>query len=352
MYNLNYNVTNARLNRPVGRPFVPTPRFDAFSSSLVVAIPGSIFKNGYVNVFNQEWEYDDISAYIVSGSVLNEETNQYYPLNTTQSVVLTGSLGFYTASSEANNFSDIGYRTSIFFTGSIAAKRPTYPGNGSGVNLTASKAFTIESWVAFPETASFDVVSGSIIDPLIVVNSRPNRTLARKYEDTIPASSSYLYYVGWNGDIQPISPDFTIVSGSSAFFIDSPDETEQRFLPVSSSTWTPLEWKHYAVSYTPAGVSGSLGGAAVVRQYINGILISQIAKNSKDMSYALTTDTLLFGDTEFYGGNVESSSQMAGAYFQDFRMYNGSNKNYTGSQFTPPPSMIIGSVQPYPQYNP
>ena len=71
MYNLNYNVTNCRLNRPVGRPFIPTWRNDPYSASIVLAIPGAIFKNGYVNVFNQVTPYDDISAYIKSGSTIN-----------------------------------------------------------------------------------------------------------------------------------------------------------------------------------------------------------------------------------------------------------------------------------------
>ena len=344
MYNLNYNITNCRLNRPVGRPFVPTPRFDAFSSSLVVAIPGSIFKNGYVNVFNQITEYDDISAYIVSGSVLDETTNAYFPLSTTQSITITGSLGYYTASNAVNNFASQDYLTSLFFTGSLAAKIAAYPGEGSGVNLTTTKPFTIESWVAFPETASFSSASLPPPDTFRVINPRPNRTLARKYSDTLTTQSSYLYEVGWTGDTAP-GADFIPVSGSSVFYIDD-SVGEQNFYPVSSSTWTPLQWKHYAVSYTAP--SGSESG--IVRQYINGTLVSEVAKNERNMNYTPNTDTLIFGDYEFFGGPPESSSQMAGAYFQDFRMYNGTNKNYTGSQFTPPESMIIGAVQPYPQY--
>jgi hypothetical protein len=31
------------------------------------------------------------------------------------------------------------------------------------------------------------------------------------------------------------------------------------------------------------------------------------------------------------------------------RVYNGAAK-YTGSSFTPPPSMIVGIQEPYPQY--
>jgi len=42
----------------------------------------------------------------------------------------------------------------------------------------------------------------------------------------------------------------------------------------------------------------------------------------------------------------------SGWFIQDFRMYNGTNKNYTGSQFTPPESMIVGLKEPYPIVQP
>jgi len=351
MYNLNYNVTNARLNRPVGRPFVPTARFDEFSSSLVLAIPGTIFKNGYVNVFNQVNEFDDISAYIVSGAVLDESTGQYFKQGPTQSLTLTGSYGSYSASNSVNNFTSVGYQTSLFFTGSIALKIDGYSGSGYGVNLSSDKAFTIESWVAFPLTASFDILYPTSSQP-ILINAKPNRALAQKYEEFNPESSSYAYYIGWSGDTDPrlFPPDFNFVSGSSVFYIDtqiSPTAyREEAFYPVSSSTWTPYEWKHYAVSYTPTS------GSRYVRQYINGTLISEVAKNSDAMIFDPAMPTLIFGDEGNFPDVPSSSSQVAGAFYQDFRMYNGTNKNYTASQFTPPPSMIIGFIEPYPQYNP
>jgi hypothetical protein len=66
---------------------------------------------------------------------------------------------------------------------------------------------------------------------------------------------------------------------------------------------------------------------------------------------AITTPTYLFGD-EGNASTIQTNGQQPGAYFQDFRMYNGTNKNYTGSQFQVPPSMVIGKVEPYPQFNP
>lgn len=355
MYNLNYNVTNCRLNKPVGRPFIPTPRFDPFSSSLVVAIPGAIFKNGYVNVFNQVAEYDDISAYIVSGSIIDETTNAYFPLATNQTVLLTGSYGSYSASIDVVKFPGEDYRSSMFFTGSISCLIPAYPGGG-GVNLTSSRAFTIESWVAYPVTASFTTASGTDTEPPKVLNPSTNRILAQKYTETLIESSSYLYVVGWTGNTAPPSqpPGFTLVTGSSIFYMDGKGglgtPVEIDYVPVSSSFAAPYEWRHFAVSYTPK--SGSTD-PSYVRQYINGKLISQEAApismyNVQDIPTQLFGENLPFIDPF----TPDSASQVPGAFFQDFRMYNGTNKNYTGSQFTPPESMIIGVKQPYPQYNP
>ena len=356
MYNLNYNVTNARLNRPVGRPFVPTPRFDEFSSSLVLAIPGNIFKNGYVNVFNQINEFDDISAYIVSGSVIDEATNAYFELGTNQNVTLTGSFGSYSASFDVNNFSNIGYRTSLFFTGSVSCMIQPSGTAGNGLNLTSSKSFTIESWVAFPVTASYATASGPIGNETVVINAVPNRVLAQKYDETIIASSSYLYVAGWSGNTATpgVPRDFIPQSGSSLFTVNGklPEGTDREtfIYPASSSGWAPFEWKHYAVSLTAATGSDDNG---IYRQYINGELVSQVSIR-RSMNFTSTTPTQLFGeDNPFIDPfNADSASKVSGAFFQDFRMYNGTNKNYTGSKFTPPQSMIIGEFQPYPQYNP
>jgi hypothetical protein len=348
MYNLNYNVTNARLNRPVGRPFIPTPRFDAFSSSLVLAIPGTIFKNGYVNVFNQVEAYDDISAYIVSGSALDETTNAYYELGTNQNVILTGSYGRYTASFDVNNFSDSGYRTSLFFTGSKACTISSSDASESGLNLSSRKQFTIESWIAFPATASFATAS---LGDLTIINPRPNRALAQKYVETVIESSSYLYVAGWSGNTAPqsVPPGYIPVSGSSIFYIDNDENGEINLYAASSSGWIPLQWKHYAISCTPTTSSNS----STYRQYIDGQLISEISTQVQ-MNYKPNTPTEIFGESDPFLDpfNEATASQFAGAYYQDLRIYNGTNKNYTGSQFTPPPSMIIGQVQPYPQYNP
>ncbi len=345
MYNLNYNVTNARLNRPVGRPFVPTPRFDAFSSSLVVAVPGAIFRNGYVNVFNQINAFDDISAYIKFGSILDENTGAYISNSATHSMsLITGSFatGSYTASSTVVAFE--GYEQSIFFTGSKGVVVSPDTGSTSGINLSATNPFVIEGWVAFDLSSS---VTGSVPSNF---STYPQRQLAQKYlEGGFPFfSSSYLAVAGWGGPtgVDIDTPPFKPQSASLAFFTNDGNNgaIEESFLPTSSSQFNALQFKHYAVSFTPP--SGSEGKR--VRLYVNGTLVGTNLM-SFGINPAITTPTFLFGDN----GNtstVETNGQQPGAYYQDFRMYNGTNKNYTGSQFQVPPSMIVGKQEPYPQY--
>ena len=345
MYNLNYNVTNARLNRPVGRPFIPQPRVDPYSASLVLAVPGAIFKNGYVNVFNQINAFDDISAYIKFGAVLDESTGKYISNSATHSMALiTGSFatGSYTASSNVVAFS--GYDQSIFFTGSKGVVASPDTGSTDGVNLSSTKPFVIEGWVAF--TTSSAVVGNSMTS-----SGFPQRVLAQKYLEGggFPfGSSSYLSIAGYGGPTVLDGPPSFPVSGSLIFYTndDANPILEESFFPQSSSKFNALEWKHYAVSYTPP--SGS--EAKVVRLYINGTIVGR-GNMIYGIDSAVNTPTFLFGDD----GNAllpAQRPQVPGAYYQDFRMYNGTNKNYTGSQFPIPESMIIGSQEPYPQYNP
>lgn len=362
MYNLNYNIVNCRLNRPVGRPFVPTPRFDEFSGSLVVAIPGTVFKNGYVNVFNQINAFDDISAYIREGAVLDYETGQYISNSATYSAELTQSIGV-TGSYEANplsNFESENYATSLYFTGSIAVKLSgdsELTSSKSGTNLGSGSNWCIETWVAFDVTSSITGQSGSF--PNDVYFGNPNRVLAQKYREGLIESSSYLTYVGWAGKQNNIA-EANLISGSIALYYDAPNEGIVPNIPrewfeapatMSFSVQQPLEWRHYAISYSTGSVEGSSG---FYRFYIDGVLQSSASYDGNaGQIYNSPEATLLFGDD----GTFDETSPLYsvgnnGAYFQDFRMYNGSNKNYTGSLITVPESMIIGKKPPYPQYNP
>jgi hypothetical protein len=314
-------------------PFVPFPRTDLYSASLVLAIPGAIFTNGYNNVFNQITPYDDIAPYIVSGSILNPNTGKYNPYTNTHSLDFTGSLGFYTASVSVNNFSNVGYETSLLFSGSICLRVSKDIGVGNGVNLSTTKPFVIEGWAAMDVTSS--------------VGGNTGRIFAQKYISGNPLTSSFYSVINYAGVGGP--PSYPDVSGSILFagssFNNGNPNVETVCGPISSSLSTPRQFRHFAISNTPiAGVQST------IRTYVSGILQGEQTFNYDfDLNPQLFVQ--LFGDEGEGYLNAASASQVAGGYFQDFRMYNGSNKNYTGSLIPIPQSMIQGLVEPYPIVN-
>lgn len=336
MYNLNYNVTNCRLNRPVGKPFVPTWRNDPYSASLVLAIPGAIFKNGYVNVFNQVTPYDDISAYIKSGSTINELTNQYYPVSGNHQIETTGSLGIYTASFAVNNFANVGYETSIMFSGSIGLKVSKDSGLGNGTNLSITKSFVIEGWGAFDVTSSYiskSAGTGTPGDQSIW----GERIFAQQYRSGELSSGSYYTAVNLLTDTP------TGVKSGSMYFVNNYDSGETTIYPNSSSLGVPKQFRHFAYSYTAPSSS--------LRMYIDGTLVGQ-GQLTNEFDYNPQLFLQLFGDEGESYINAASASQLPAGYFQDFRMYNGTDKNYTASLIPVPQSMIIGYKEPYPVPNP
>lgn len=363
MYNLNYNIINCRLNRPTGKPFVPTPRLDPYSASLVLAVPGSVFTAGYVPVFNQTNGFEDISNYIKSAS-FDYNTSKYTSPLTAHITTVTGSAsspGFVTASTALNKFVDQGYLTAIHATGYKALQVSTDTGSLAGINLDYRQDFVIESWIAFDSTASLTPYSASISGS-ISYWGLPNKALAIKESETTSpgiGSSSYWYMPGWGGKPDPGVTQY--YSGSSWFgtypYRVSTDTRENTWATENES-WNPLEYNHWAISYTAS--------TKVYRHYYNGTLIGTGSLVGDVLNPNPLTSTsasnaaplfILGSPQSIYPYNQETSNLNiyntgSGWYIQDFRMYNGTNKNYTGSQFTPPESMVIGIKEPYPIVQP
>lgn len=357
MYNLNYNVIYCRLNKPEGRPFVPSPRFDAYSGSIVLAVPGAVFTNGYVPVFNQINPWDDISVYIRSSSY-NTNTNKFETPFTPHTMTATGSVGVITSSSVVNNFASNGYDTSIYSSGYKCIQVSLDTGSKEGINLDYTKDFVIESWIAFEQTASIYNPTSSF--------GFPNKAMAIKEAQTpagvqIPnATSSYWWMPGYSG--KPENGINTYYSGSTAFgvfpfsFSDAGNNNNWAW-GTSSYQWVPLDWHHYAISYQASG-SGQTG---LTRLYRDGELVgARIIEGSSFFSNLPSSSAgtnlsplyILGSPFEIFPFDSETSgiSQYdtgSAWYVQDFRMYNGSNKNYTGSIIPIPQSMVVAIQEPY-----
>jgi hypothetical protein len=352
MYNLNYNVTNARLNRPVGRPFVPFGRPDPYSASLVLAIPGAIFRQGYINVFNQTNEFDDISGYLKGGSVFNPNTGKYTTPFVSHTLTPTGSVGFITGSTTVNQFSAQGYNTSLIVSGNTALNvTPLSSSLGTDFNLSKDTPWCMEAWFAYDQTASAIPSNGSPTASIWYGN--PNKQWIGHWFTDNPTGSSYIAYAGWSGRTDGFNPPppLTLVSGSPAFYYDSSTHggnPDYRINSTDSSTIVPFVMQHTAITCYPSASVGKLN------MYINGIRVGG-GDITAEIALAPATLITILGNASPNTGSVVNAinnsnyATGSGLFAQDVRLYNGAAK-YTGSSFTPPPSMIVGQNEPYPQY--
>lgn len=333
MLNLNYNLVGAagKQNRDING-FAAYPRNDEFSSSLVLAIPGTVFYQDYQPLFGATKPYDDISSYIKYGTTTNNMTS-----------TITGS-GYLSGSNEVigAQFVAAGYSDSLKSSGTVAALFQS-TGSYQGLNLTTGSAgpyafaskptgWVFESWIAFPISASM-----ALYPSRLAVSQPVQRTLPFG-KDVF----SYLWWPGWSGDTNT-GAEVENVSGSSFFLKREGSNTEFLPFPGTSNYPTAYVWKHWAVSYSDPIVNSSpYNSTGVIRQYIDGELI---ASGAVDAQFVSTTNPAQLFGAVAVDGDLNPWNNGVDVYYQDFRFYSGSNKNYTGSNFPVPEPMIVG--RPY-----
>lgn len=333
MLNLNYNIigsSNIGGVQPFRAGAVYSVRNDPFSASIVVAIPGNLFYDGdYENQFGMNYAWDDISAYIRgNGTPIGS--------NLTVSTTTTGSFAIISASTDTIKWpaGDARYDTSLMLDGTSSLTIQNTWGAKEGANLSFSASFVIESWIAWEQTASATYVGPTEND----YSWTPDRYLVYKYDPANPATSQYLWNANWGGDTDP-GIGSNIVSGSSRFVYDyttPPLNYENYLYSTSSLNITPLQWIHYAVSYTSKSLIDGFFDR-YLRIYINGQCKNEYKVGISENLNQDTTELLqLFGAID--PPDVYKGSK---AYFQDFRMYNGTNKDYTGSLIPLPESMVV-----------
>lgn len=319
MLNLNYNLLGTIQKGEFKGPVSFEVRNDPFSASIVLAMPGSIFKNGaYQNQFGMVDEFSDISSYVRGGVNLppsGSNLQTYVSTSGNGIAFATSSLVKFTTPSER-------YQTSLYLesTSSVVINKlwPAY----QGANLNFTSSFTIETWVAFTTTAS---ASGT--------SFTPDRLFVYKYDPAVTATSAYLWYGSWGGDIGG-----PYISGSSRFVYDYDSPTggdEVNTYGTGSLPVVPNQWNHYAVSYSNNVFDGFYNRKLKI--YINGLKIAErtIAATGQEVNQDINELLQVMGA-------LDGSDRYVGspAYFQDFRIYNGTDKNYTGSIIPLPQSMV------------
>lgn len=310
MLNLNYNLIGAagKQNRNIGG-FAPSIRQDPYSASIVLAIPGTLFKEGYTNLFGMTNVFSDVSAYVKGNGV---------PSGNNYVIVPTGSL--VTGSSNVVKWDAYGYNTSLYVAdgavGSVTSSA------ASGVNLSTSSNWCVEAWVAFAQTSS--------------ATTPYHRVIWKQEGGNAFSVDSYAMDI-WSGTVtgnypQSLPNPFpsTSQSGSLRIITDSPD-TENIYYATSSAasnTIVPTQWNHIAYSYTKD--DQGLSGRNVYRAFWNGrMIIEQQPSGSQPLIVQNGINQFPNKPAQLMG--TSSGSGYTPTFFQDFRLYNGTNKNYTSS---------------------
>jgi hypothetical protein len=341
MLNLNLNIIGALQPRIFRPNNIFVVRNDEFKDSIVVAMPGTLFEDETTVTpgdysFGMKNTWDDISAYVRGGTDLP-------PIGNNLNTVYTGSIlssSIYPTSSTA--FPTEGYTGATRMNGANSFIVSESFATGSGTNLSFERNWVMETWIAWENTGSWN--TGSAIPQIT-----PNRIFAWKY-NIGSFNSSYF----WDAiNTYTIGPPLVLgVSGSLKFVYDydnvpGPGSGEIQIIPTIGSAIVPYEWKHIAISYTTG--SGPSSGDRYIRQYVNGNLISiDNVYDNAVIRVDVNEPMQIMGSID-EGPNREIPGGYSGSAvsWQDFRVYNGTNKNYTGSIIPIPESMVTTLNTPY-----
>jgi hypothetical protein len=260
------------------------PRFDAYSASLKMAIPFSVFTELGMTSFTQsidglirENNINNSFRVISTGSILGTTSPV---LTTTASVAISGSNSNY-------NWINDEYITSAYMTGS-----QNITGASSASLQFGSSSFVIEMWVKNP--------------PALFL-SPPFNTF---FFGTVSGTSMLFDYRG---------------SSTQQFRFQMATLGDSITAQSAANPFTSSYWHHLAL--VRSGTTGSI--------YFDGQRIASA-------SSAGFTGAILDPEDNYWRvlGNVGNNNDGAAKQLQDFRIYIGTNKNYTGSIITPPESMI------------
>lgn len=261
-------------------------RNDPFSASLNIAIPFSVFPSLGITSFTQsidglirENNINNSFRIVPSGS--NFGSVQAI-LRTTSSVAISGSDANY-------NWINEGYDTSTFISGS-----QNVTGASTASLQFGSSSFVVEMWVKNPP-ATF---------------SAPPFNM---FFFGTPAGSSLLF-------------DYTGASSKQFRYVMTANGAQGVSGNSPSNAFSSSFWHHLA--FVRSNTTGSI--------YFDG---NRIASSSSPGF----TGSIVTPENNYWrvlGSDAGNINDGAEKMVQDFRVYIGTDKNYTGSAITPPLSMI------------
>jgi hypothetical protein len=315
MLNLNYNIIGAAKQKGEVGSFAPYIYPDPYSGSIVAAIPGTVFKAGYTNLFDVEDPWEDISSYVKGNGT---------PIGSDRTVTASGTI----VSASTTVWDRYGYPSSMQMATDASLNAGTDALGFSGFNITTGSGFTVnananwcmETWIAIPVSSSFD---------------GPNRNFIRK-EDSYQTR----LFSGMNNGLPSkiwVSPGNTAYTGSvtASLLFDSfgttpgePRATLQtnfgQGAPTSGSNDMPAyTWHHVAFS----GESNYNGrGYPMYRAFFDGRMLWQ-----EPVDTELEPDIFPYFRPASQAILFQGGAGTDTIFVNDFRFYNGTNKNYTSS---------------------
>lgn len=330
MLNLNYNIIGANQPFVYRGALAYQPREDLFSGSIVVAMPGALFFDGlYEKQFGMENAWDDISAYIRGGA-------GNAPIGTNLEVIYSSSLeptsaSIFVTQSNAFDATTARYNEAVALNGANSLVINKTWAEKEGANFSYSSSFVIESYVAWHD--ELGVTPQSQPDTWF-----PARYFAWKYDPFSPSGSQYLWDGNWGGDVDPGFGE-TYVSGSGRFAYTS-QSLDERFVTPTSSLDIPVgEFRHYAIVYTSGSeVINEVTQSNQLKLYIDGQLRGRrTVEGEFNQDTAELLQVMGAVDASFLIGGYSGSL----VSFNDYRVYNGTDKDYTGSLIITPQSMVV-----------
>lgn len=321
MLNLNYNINNTQVvQRGEERDgFAPYIYQDPYSASIVSAIPGAVFRQGYDILFGMDNIWDDISSYVRGNGT---------PVGSDRNITPSGSGTIVSSSSTA--WDRYGYPSSLLMPSNSLLNAGTDAGTFEGFNIPSASFspsgsnfnWTAECWVAVPVSSSFVL---------------PNRSIVRKNNsyglnlfsginntDNVWQNNAESKYTG--SFTASLTMDVGTLGGSELIY-----QANDTMGSSGSNVMNGYQWNHIAFSseYVQCGPTPADTSYTIYRGFFNGREIFAAPFNMcgfvlRTPLYPQTSPTspaLIFGD--LFG---ETTGLM-----QDFRFYKGTNKNYTAS---------------------
>jgi hypothetical protein len=332
MLNLNYNINNTQVvqrgEEKLG--FTPYVNTDPYSSSLVVAIPGQIFYQGYNPLFGAtDKPYYDVSSYV-------KGTGTPYTL------LATGSNSSEIKGKIGTPWDRYGYTSSLLMPPLAAIDA----GTSSAFLITSASEWVVEAWVSFPTASNATNPSHFLLNKVANFGNTDNTGnsysvgLGSFTKVANPNDGNYPTNTG----PYPVSGGLFVQIFNSAILQNYSYSTYWPQSEVSSSFLTG-SWHHLAVSMeivNPYGTfyaqyNGFVDGNLVMQQYYN---IPSVGAPSPipTPNDAPNQPMLLMGNLYDYTqlqlnpiGTPDTWITASAAVFQDFRFYKGTNKNYTAS---------------------